>query len=359
MNAVAPNAPNRCWKVAEWPQQDQAAWAAAGLPGDPLCPGGLAARWAEATRRMVENGYGRWIGFLDRSDLLDLTETTAQRATKERVMVYREDLATSTAPFSVLTRLRQLGKALSAMCPEHDWSWILRGADRLRANATSLRPKRERLQPSGRLATFGKQLMDEADISVFASAKERAVVFRDGLLIGLLAHRPIRARNLTMIECGRHLMRRGEHWWLVFDASETKTWQPYEQPWPAGLATYLDRYLAVHRQVLLGQERHTDRPPTRALWISLWGKPMGYAAISHQVRQRTNAAFGRAITPHLFRDCVSTTIATEDPEQVQLIADLLGHASLAMSERHYNHARSLEACRRYQETIAARRRRLK
>lgn len=142
MNAVAPNAPNRCWKVAEWPQQDQAAWAAAGLPGDPLCPGGLAARWAEATRRMVENGYGRWIGFLDRSDLLDLTETTAQRATKERVMVYREDLATSTAPFSVLTRLRQLGKALSAMCPEHDWSWIYAGR-------IACGPTRPRCAPSG------------------------------------------------------------------------------------------------------------------------------------------------------------------------------------------------------------------
>ncbi len=40
-----------------------------------------------------------------------------------------------------------------------------------------------------------------------------------------------------------------------------------------------------------------------------------------------------------------------------MIPPILGHAGLATSERHYNQARSLEAGRRYQQTIAELRRR--
>jgi integrase len=63
------------------------------------------------------------------------------------------------------------------------------------------------------------------------------------------------------------------------------------------------------------------------------------------------------LNAHLFRDCVATEIAIHDPEHVQMIRPILGHATLATSERHYNLAGSLEAGRRYQGTIAKLRRR--
>jgi integrase len=65
----------------------------------------------------------------------------------------------------------------------------------------------------------------------------------------------------------------------------------------------------------------------------------------------TARAFGHAVNLHLFRDCVATTIAIEDPANVGIAAELLGHASLAMTERHYIQAGTLEATRRHQRVM--------
>ena len=83
---------------------------------------------------------------------------------------------------------------------------------------------------------------------------------------------------------------------------------------------------------------------------------MSAANVTHQVRERTRAAFGQHISPHMFRDCCATTLAIAAPEKLQLVLPILGHASLATSERHYNQAGSLEAGRRHQQTIEALRR---
>jgi integrase len=78
---------------------------------------------------------------------------------------------------------------------------------------------------------------------------------------------------------------------------------------------------------------------------------MGQSAISHQVRQRTGAAFGAALSPHLFRDCAATEIAISDPDHARNIALILGPATQATSEHHYNQAQALQAGRRYHATL--------
>jgi integrase/recombinase XerD len=217
------NQSNRCWPVPEWPAQDQAAWAAALQPGDALDPGGLTVTWSPATRWMVENGYGRWLGWLDRQGLLEASLPPGARISRERIAAYTGALSATTAPFSVQGRLRQLGNALRAMAPQGDWGWILRGADRLRAEAVPVRDKRSRLQPPDRLIELGQQIMAEAETAMVAREVWRAGDYRDGLIIALLAHRPIRARNFAMIECGRHLLHRNGGWWLAFAALRPRT----------------------------------------------------------------------------------------------------------------------------------------
>ena len=69
-------------------------------------------------------------------------------------------------------------------------------------------------------------------------------------------------------------------------------------------------------------------------------------------KKATMAAFGRYLSPHLFRDCAATTIAIDDPRHARSIMDILGHSTLATSEKHYNQARSLDASRQYQKIIA-------
>ena len=65
----------------------------------------------------------------------------------------------------------------------------------------------------------------------------------------------------------------------------------------------------------------------------------------------TNKLFGRPINPHLFRACVATTIATEDPEHVLASARILGHTWIDTTEQSYNKAKMTEAMERFHEVL--------
>ena len=116
-------------------------------------------------------------------------------------------------------------------------------------------------------------------------------------------------------------------------------------PWPQVLIPLLDQYLALWRPRLL-------RTQSDALWISNRGRAMTEQAVYCQVVQVTKAMLGRPINPHLFRDCALTAAAEYSPEQVALVAKMLGHCSLRTGEKHYNHARQLVAHRRYMADLS-------
>jgi integrase len=84
---------------------------------------------------------------------------------------------------------------------------------------------------------------------------------------------------------------------------------------------------------------------------------MGGQALYDLVGARTREAFGRSLGPHLFHDCAATGLAVEDPVHVYAGAPLLGHKTLTTMERHYNQAGSVEAARRWHQTLAKLRKR--
>jgi integrase/recombinase XerD len=341
---------NRCLPFAEWPTLDQAPWTASLQPGDVLEPGGVASRWALASQGLVINGYGRWLTWLTGRGGLDPLLPPSARVTRERLLAYAKDLEATVSPFTVATRIEQVGNAMRAIAPETDWRWIQRAADRIRVRAVPVRDKRSRLQSPKRLVALGMALMRQADNPATGSPAVRGATYRDGLMIALLALRPMRRRNLAALLCDQHLLRRGSQWWVELPAQETKTGQAQQFPFPDELVPGLDRYLQHHRPVLLGLGQRQATPVT-ALWVSKHGTHMGYAAVGHQVSQRTAAAFGKSLSPHLFRDCTATTIAISAPQHIGIVKPLLGHTTLATSERHYNLAGSLEASRRYNRAI--------
>jgi site-specific recombinase XerD len=343
---------------AEWPQHDRVAWLVALEPAGFLEAGGVAAEWSEGGRRMVVDSYGRWLTWLARTEQLDRSARPEDRVTRERVAAYAEALLVGNAPMTVQGRIGQLGRAMRALAPVADWSWLSRAADRMRAEAAPVREKRSRMQEVQALADLGLGLMRRAQASDEHFAIQRAALYRDGLIIALLAHRPLRIRTFAAVTLGQHLTRRDKEWRLAFAAADTKTRQPLEMPFPDGLVPCLELYLGQHRPVLLrgkpvpGQAR----PPTSALWIAKGGRMMSSDAISVQITTHTRTAFGQPVNPHLFRDCAATSIAIQDPEHVRMIAPILGHSTIATSERHYNQARTLEASRRYQQAIGRTRR---
>jgi integrase/recombinase XerD len=201
------------------------------------------------------------------------------------------------------------------------------------------------------LAQLGKRLMQQAESSV-RPPLSRATLFRDGLMIALLAYRPLRLSNLAMIKIGRHLIPQTAAYRLYFSGSEMKGKQPFDAMIPPALVPDLDRYIDHYRPILLTRGGRQDPPVTDYLWISDISTPLDPKSIPQRIKKHTRAAFGKHIWPHLFRDCAATSIAVEDPSNARSIKDILVHRRLATSEKHYNQARGLEASRRYQRLVA-------
>ena len=164
--------------------------------------------------------------------------------------------------------------------------------------------------------------------------------------MALLALRPFRKRNFAGLRIGTHLIWNGGAWWLVLRREETKTHQPIEVPFPEELLPPLQRYLGHYRGVLAGDRYRGDH-----LWVSYRCGPQSPHTLQLRLVLHTEKAFGRPVNPHLFRDCVATAIAIHDPENVRMAATVLGHRSFAVTERHYNLARTLEAGRSYAAVI--------
>ncbi|MGI4793608.1 MAG: hypothetical protein ACRYG8_05880 [Janthinobacterium lividum] len=307
---------------------------------------------------MAIDGYGHWLAWLDRTGQLDPTTSAASRATREHVQAYADAAAGRLAPMTVQTRINELGRSLRAIAPGQDWTWISRAADRLRSQAVPVRQKRPRMQDARIVVELGIDMMQRAQASDPHFAVQRAVLYRDGLIIALLAYRPLRMRSFAALTLDQHLVRRGKAWWMVLGGADTKTRKPMEMPFPQQLVDFLELYLEQFRPALLiGRPKPgLVRPATSALWIGKGGRMMGPDAITFQIRHHTKVAFGVSINPLLFRDICATSIAIEDPEHARMVAAILGHATLATSERHYNQAQTLEASRRHQASVKVTRR---
>ena len=344
----------RCKPLEEWPEVDQAWWQAALTPGDLLQERGSRAGHSEHTNRGLVINYGRWLTWLDRCGQLDPTGSPADRITPAHVRAYVVDLERYNATHTILTRLGDLLAAARVMEPHRDWTWINQIARPIRARHQPARPKRPRLVPTSVLFNLGLDLMARAER--VTSARGRAVDFRDGLILSLLAARPLRIANFVGLTLERTLVRRGNHWWIEIPAPNTKSKHLIELPWPGPLIASLDTYLSCHRPVL-AQCYEPPRPTAgRALWLSRRGRAMSANGIYNRITKLTLKHLGRSVHPHLFRDCAATSLAIEDPRHVRIASSLLGHRRFATTERFYNQANNIEASRIMQNFLLSLRR---
>ena len=272
--------------IADWPARDRELWNKAVEPGGLFGGGGAGAHWSAASRVKAACGYKAWLSWLAAKELLDPNMRPADRVTSERVETYITDLQAELAPYSVLGRVQELYDALRVIEPESNWKSLAQLCRSLKAQARPARDKLSRLKPPEELIALGERLMDEAEAAPGRSARRRAIRYRDGLMIALLAYRPVRRKNLAMMRLGRHLMKVGGRWRIVFAAEETKTHVPYEAVLPAALGPRLERYLDVHRPVLLRGKRedgNPDAPPIYpeldAVWVSEDGTQLSYQAL--------------------------------------------------------------------------------
>jgi integrase/recombinase XerD len=336
----------RSLPFGQWPSPDRILWQQAVRPVGFFDDENIAAAWSEETRRMTEQGYGCWLAWLNRTGILDPGRPPGDRVFADLFLQFIDDLGREVSPVSVFTCVSRIKRMLEAIAPSHDWGWITAVCRKLKRAAIPVRQKHLRVVDSSELYALGLQVLDAAETwhSIFAATQAR-----DGLIISLLAARPLRIGNFAAIELGRHLQWTADSYWLVFDKSETKNSRPIEVHCPDDLGPHIERYREVYRPMLLA--RATPALETPRLWINRDGQVMAAQAIRRQIEMHTRRAFGRHINPHLFRDCAATSIAIRDPEHVRIAPAILGHARLSTTEKYYNQAQMLTAAREHNREI--------
>lgn len=330
----------------EWPERDRALWRAARHRAGPLDDDGPAAAWKPKTVRKTVKDYGRWLGYCWHNGQLDPLASPAERITEQRLRAYIDDLRGSLAPATVHTMVNNLCQMVRVMEPRAELGLLHRVVCRLRKLAKPSRNKAARLLDPRIMLEAGIAEMERAASAPADHPALGASHVRDGLLLALLAVRPLRLANFAGLQLGRSIVRRDDGWWLDIDGEETKTGQAQWAPLPRALTMPLDVYVETYRPRLLSG-RSDDR-----LWIGIKGKPMADHGVYIAFTRLTARLFGRPIHPHLMRDAAMTALAIKAPSNVPAGARLLGHDSLATGQRHYNHADQVSAVLLYHEALA-------
>lgn len=343
-------APERqCLPRAMWPRQDQLAWEAASTPTSILeDTGGELTRLAPLSQRKTAKGWGRFISHLHFNEPSALDEPVAARVTLSRVRGYvrrLEELQNST--HTVLCRLQELRDAARILAPNEAFSFINRIASQVRGRHRPARPKNNWVM-ADEVVTHACDLMEAAKTKLGTAG---AVQFRDGLILLLLSHLPLRRKNFTALTLGESLVFRQGQWFATLTPAQTKTHSYFEAPLHPNLVPWLEKYLSDYRPMLLACEGRWKSDPGERVWVSSHGSPMTGIAIYDRIARLTEAEFGESISPHRFRDMAASTIASHAPEFIHAAAPLLGHATLRTTEKYYRQARAQEGQKRYIATL--------
>jgi integrase/recombinase XerD len=343
-----------CLKPKDVPPACFCAWEAALRPTDLFDELKPAARWRPATIVKVRKGFGVYLHWLHWRDEGPRDGCPGRLVTLARARDYRETLAMiGCAPLTIYSRLQELHFAMRALAPRMDWSWLGQAAKRARRSARPVRQKLPRLQPVEKLKRLGLNLMTVAATEKGLTAFKRALMFRDGLMIATLAHRPLRLKNFAALALGTSLTFNGGAGSINFPGEDMKGRRPLLIPFPDPLADALQTYLVQYRPWLLSRPHMGLNANCEALWISNEGRAMAEVSISNMIKRRTKEAFGVDLSPHLFRDCVVTSVVRDAPASARLTRDLLGHTTLDMTNKHYNQALMIEASRRHTALMEA------
>jgi len=344
---------HRCMKPEDWLCADRDGWSSARRKGTILRPGPRASRWAATTAQSMIESYGRFLTWAKFEGLLNPDAVPGQLVSPDHVLRYVEHLSTINAQLTVVNRIRGLFFMANALAPSGEWEWLRTIWYNLQRAAKPARNKRARVVEAPELLGLGLELMAAAERGTNRTLYQRALDYRDGLIIALMAARPLRRSNFAAVEPGVHLVRSAEGYSLEFGAHEIKNRRALDWTFPAGLVPNLERYLTFFRPLLFpinrGSRRRSRRPEDcRALWVSAHGTPMSAATVYGRVILHTKRKFGRSVNPHLFRDGATTFIAIETPERVGISMPLLGHSNPITAQRVYDQSGMVSAQRSYQ-----------
>ena len=311
----------------EWPDVDQGLFATAHPRGD-IFDRRRNAQLSERTVYARRSAYGQFLKILvcHRPDQLSLQPD--QRLTADNLRLATEVLGRNCSEHTVAIFLQKIYLTARAMYPIGEWGWMYLAQRRLQIRAAPL-PHREVL--SSQVYPVGLMLMEKAIAETGAGdtpTMSSSEIFRDGLMIALLAEQPMRRAELAALRIDDHLEKIGDQWIVNIPPELVKTHHARRYELSARLSALVEVYLSHYRPIFPNAQGHSSMWPYK-------DRPMSDKMIRRYVRKRTQDALGFAVTPHRFRNAAATFTSVADPANIRMAKGLLGHASLAVTEKHY------------------------
>lgn len=330
---------------ASWPDADRQLWERACSPGDLFDDDGSFAHLSDGSLKINRQGYAQWLSCLLRKDPDCLALPPTERVTEERVSAFIADARSRNCKDQTIARhllvLMMTMRAFGGAPPD----WLACAQKRICRLSYPTKLKKPSPVTAEELMAWALEKLRLHKEFPEPDPLVRAMRFRQALMVGVQIACPVRCRAMLAMTVDRHIHMQGAQVILRFANADMKTGRGIDVPLPAALVPAMKDYLDIHRPVLL-RGNTSD-----SLWITQRGNPMNADSYHRGLKQLTEREFGVGLTPHAFRHIAATSIATKNPANAGIIRDVLGHATIRMSEQYYNRATSIDACARLQHVV--------
>ena len=292
--------------------------------------------------------YRRWLTYLRRLQILPAEGAALSLIGTDVGVGYVRALRERTSARTALTEAQGLRRLLTTFEPASDATLIDKTIKLYRAESRYAPRRPQPVVDSQLLLGVGHQILASVQTRAFSSQEPRLeLAFRDGLIIALLARRPLRIRNFADLRLHHNLLIRDNTAWFRFSAHETKGGRAAEMPYPQELFQQLLQYLGEIRYKLARQES------SDFLWLSDRGMPLSERALRKIIKRRTTEVLGYPVSPHRFRHAAIRHLAINYPDMIGIATDLLWHSDHFVTEAHYNFTPPQPATLRVQENLLA------
>jgi integrase/recombinase XerD len=346
--------------IISWPVACQAQWCEAHNEPGLFEKDKPARHWRPATMKKTADGFGHFISWMIFTGTFDRDGDVVRLVTRKNITGFVKAMASSKyAPYTIFSHIQEVYDASRVMDPTQDWSWLNAVVKKLRSQSRPVRNKLARLQSAQALERLGRLLMHKAETTNNLSFYQRALMFRDGLMISILIRRPFRLKNFASLTIESNLIIYETSASFLFLAEEMKGKRPFEVAFPPEYFERLQIYLAHYRPYLLCLTHKNDgltqelnkTGKNKALWISNEGRALTDHSLRNAIQKRTKAEFDIDMTPHLFRDASVTSLIRHAPESAKITRSILGHTTIDITNAHYNQARMIESSLRHTHLI--------
>ena len=258
--------------LPDWPRADRQAWLAAQAKAGVLDDGGMISHLSAQTLEDLTRRYAYFLSFLTEKAKLNSLGPAAASVIEENIMLYVRYLEPRVSSVTLAQSLYKVSRVAACLAPERDWRWLKRVARRLDLRAKP-RDKRHEVVEIRALFELGLHLMDEAGKTDNVTSLGRALLYRDGLVVALLAANPLRRANIAALEIGKTLVKDGTTWSLEIPAEQTKERRLHLAVLPDWSVLCIDRYVHYYRPLFPNAET------TGRLWLGRSGRPLGESGL--------------------------------------------------------------------------------